>query len=657
VGRFTFIVSIDSFGRTALGERPVINRAPWLPFAILIFCGLLIYTFRLTDNPAGFFIDESSIAYNAFTISQSGRDEFGNYLPLFFRSFGDYKNPVYIYLLAAIFKITGPSILVARLLSACAGVTTATLLGILAMRIATQDSLRSRQVWMTGLIITTSAILTPWLFELSRVSLEVSIYPLTVVLFLLCAHRAATKPTWGWIDAMLLASTLALLTYSYSIGRLLAPLLAVGLTFLATRERWAGLLRTWAIYLLSLLPLFTFQRLYNGALTNRFNLISYIKPGNSLVDNAWQFIKHYLGNLDPRRFVLNGDPNYFQITHLYGKPVLLFVTFVLFILGIVIVIWRRRQNRWWCYMLYAFVVSVIPVSLTVDYFHILRLSGTLILIFVLAVPAVEWLLANESHLKRALITFALVAIVAQGVVFQWQYHASATSPWRRHLFDADYPSKIFEPAIATGATPIYLVDTAAPSYIHAYWYATLKGIPISRFAHLKLEETPPTGSLVIAAEEDCWGQGALARVEPYTLYVAAEPDSGTAPLPDTAFRAELTVPRSYLTVHIGDRIEMNVTIRNKSLVVWPRCERGPTLFQVYLGSHWLDQSGQYWVSEQGRYGLPVDLPPNGEATIKFNIPAPSKTGTYLLELDLFQADVTWFSKKGSQTTKVRVTVN
>ena len=80
----------------------------------------LLYVAGVPHNPPGFYIDESSIAYNAHTIAQSGVDEHGVAWPLYFRAFGDYKNPSYIYLLAGLFWITGPSILVARLLSAVA---------------------------------------------------------------------------------------------------------------------------------------------------------------------------------------------------------------------------------------------------------------------------------------------------------------------------------------------------------------------------------------------------------------------------------------------------------------------------------------------------------------------------------------------------------
>src|SRR2546421_5185734 len=157
--------------RSASRRDPRLRRYRFpLLFVVLLACGAALYAYRVTRNPAGFFVDESSIAYNAYTISQSGRDEFGNSWPLYFRAFGDYKNPVFIYLLAALFKLTGPSILTARLLAAIAGVVTALLLGLLAARVSSRRDV--------GLLVAASAFLTPWLFELSRVAFEVALYPL-----------------------------------------------------------------------------------------------------------------------------------------------------------------------------------------------------------------------------------------------------------------------------------------------------------------------------------------------------------------------------------------------------------------------------------------------------------------------------------------------
>src|SRR4051812_34532881 len=88
-------------------------------FLLAAACALAfaLYAWEIPGNPPGFYIDESSIAYNAHAISETGADEYSEAWPLYFRAFGDYKNPVYVYALAAVFRVTGPGILTARLFS------------------------------------------------------------------------------------------------------------------------------------------------------------------------------------------------------------------------------------------------------------------------------------------------------------------------------------------------------------------------------------------------------------------------------------------------------------------------------------------------------------------------------------------------------------
>src|ERR1044071_7637273 len=97
--------------------------------ALMLAAGFAFYVRGAATNPPGFFIDESSIAFNAHTISETGRDEHGESFPLYFRAFSDYKNPTYVYLLAAVFRVTGPSVAAARVLSAALGAAAALLLG------------------------------------------------------------------------------------------------------------------------------------------------------------------------------------------------------------------------------------------------------------------------------------------------------------------------------------------------------------------------------------------------------------------------------------------------------------------------------------------------------------------------------------------------
>ncbi|MBC7930383.1 MAG: glycosyltransferase family 39 protein [Rubrivivax sp.] len=623
-------------------------RAPLL-FTAVVALGTFLYTAGLRHNPPGFFVDESSVAYNAYTVSRTGRDEFGEEWPLFFRAFGDYKNPVYVYLLAALFKLFGPGILTARLLSAFAGALAAALMGLLAARVS-----KRREV---GLLVAASALLTPWLFEMSRVVLEVALYPLAVALFLLCVRRGASKDCWSWRDAAFLAASLALLTYTYSVGRLLAPMLALGLVIFYTRARRRGILLTWALYAPTLLPMLVFQRNHADALTGRFNLITYITPQSSYPEIAWEFVKHYAGNLDPRRLLFTGDPGMYQVAHVQGTPAVLVATLILALAGAWFVARRHRNEAWWRFVVYGLLASVVPASLTADYFHMLRLAAMPVFLLVLTVPAFAWLC--EEGVRRGARRAALLSLLAltllQGALFQWEYHASERDAWRRHMFDADYPQKIFDAALANGARPVYLADAMTTPYIQAYWYATLRGVPLSEFVRLAPDESPPAGAVVISTEESCSHKRVLAQTAPYTLYVADAP-RGRAPLPDGAFRASLSLPDPPAKIRAGEKGEFGVRVKNDGNAVWPGCERSAGRFQTHLAGRWLDDVGRAASKEEGRTPLPSDLAPGEETRLTLGINAPTRPGEYVLELDMVQEGVSWFGLKGSTTTKLRVRV-
>jgi len=436
------------------------HRRGW---AILLSCvlvlGAALYISSIRNNPTGYYIDESSISFNAHLIAQSGKDEHGESFPLFFRAFGEYKNPIYIYLLAVVYRITGPSILAARLLSAFLLYTSALLLGLVAARLSGRRDI--------GLFILTTALLTPWFFELSRVVLEVAVFPFTLLLFLLNLRRVANATVWSWLNAGTIAATLALLTYSYSIGRLFAPLLALGLVFFLPRVKWRSVGRAWILYTLLLLPLFVFHWQHPNALTGRFHIITYSNAESSYPQLAWEFIKHYAGNFNPWRMVLRGDPNNRQVAAIYGVGQILVVTLVLAVSGLV-VIWRDyRHEPWWRFIVYGLAVSAVPASLTKDYFHILRLAAMPVFVVLLCVPALGWLVEHKT--KRAwrfACAAAIVLTLLQGALFQWQYRTYGRSSYRAQLFDADYPGGILSHAIAQTSRPIYLVDAEPiPGYI------------------------------------------------------------------------------------------------------------------------------------------------------------------------------------------------
>ena len=612
---------------------------------IFAFC---IQFYALRTNPPGFFLDESSIAYNAYKIATTGTDEHGESWPLFFRAFGEYKNPVYIYLLAGVYRLSGPGVFNTRALSAFAGLATALLLGLLAFRITTNR--------YAALLFGTCALLTPWLFELSRLVLEVAIYPLVVVLFLHAVWSAARKLKWDIKEICAIAFSLTLLTYTYSIGRLLAPLLAIGLIFFASRKRLPGILLTWLLFGMTLVPLLVFHHNHPSALTVRFNAVSFFKPENSWIVTGEEFAKHLLLNVDPWKLFVTESSKVNVLVHIPGPPAMLTIVIGLIVASVVLLIRNKQVDAWWSFIFYGLVVSVVPASLTVDVFHMLRLSPLPIFLLVLSIPAIHWLTSSTKNAKLVRAGWLMFFIVVQGLTFQWQYQRSVTSPQRLHTFDADYPAVILPAALSrAGSQPIYLAyDPARPVYVHAFWYGILKGIPVEKFVDLGFEKAPPENAVVITTEERCLGCQLLAKSEPYTTYVAPAPSQTLVRLPDSEMNAEVSVmaPREHLRP--GQQIKIEVTVKNLSKTIWPVGDRSASPFRVALGNHWLDINGQTIVNDDGRAPLNGDLRPGEQSQIFLTINAPLRKGELILEIDLLQEGVSWFGLKGSRTWRGKV---
>lgn len=632
------------------GHRHWRRRDALVLAAVLVF-GVVVYAAGVPANPPGFHLDESSVAFNAHSVATTGRDEHGTAWTLFFRAFGEYKNPVYIYLLAAVFKLTGPSITAARLLSAALGVATALVLGLLARRMTGQ-----RESFPLVMLM---ALLTPWLFELSRLVFEVALFPLALALLLLWLHRAAARGRWSWTDAAGLAALLALVTYTYSIGRLLGPLLALGLVLFGKRAGLSKVLSAWALYALALAPACVFQLRHPGALTGRFRIITYLDTQPTHAAAAGAFLEHYARNLDPWRMLMLGDPDINQLTQIEGCGLVLVLTGALAALGLWRVVRARRRDPWWLYVLYGIVVSPVPASLTRDYFHTLRLSPLPVFVIVLSIAGLEWFLAaGVRHGKTRLVAVCLVLLVLpQPALFLWKFHRDAHTERRLHLLDADYERAIFWPALAATPRPVYLADAVNnPGYVQAYWYATLRGVPLTEFKRLADDELPPAGAVTITTEEECRRCRVLAASVPYILYVTEQSPRPRGPLPDGALRAELSVPQPPATLRAGERATVNVRVRNAGDEVWLGRERAGARFQVMLGNHWLGADGVTYRNDDGRAPLLSDLAPREETELPLVINAPLRPGEYMLEIDVLQEGVSWFGLKGSKTTRLRVKV-
>jgi len=328
---------VERAGSSAGRAVRLVHRYRFIPIILGFVLLYIFYIDGLSTNPPGFYVDESAIAYNAFCIAHTGANEFGTRFPLFFPVYTggwtQYANPTQIYLLAIPFALTRPGILLARIYAASWVFGACLLLGLLAKKITGKDSI--------GLLVAIIAIFTPWLFDVSRLVMETFFYPMALALFLLAVYAAQKKENWSWLNISAIAATLMLLTYSYTIGRLLGPLMAGGLLlFITSQTRLVSIARTWAAYGATLIPLLIYKSRHPEALTQRFYLISYIKPDSPWREIVPKFIRRYVEDFSLISLLFDGDGNpRHHATGTLGS--FLIGAFLLVLIGLVVVLVRH----------------------------------------------------------------------------------------------------------------------------------------------------------------------------------------------------------------------------------------------------------------------------------------------------------------------------
>lgn len=478
------------------------------------------YTWGISLNPPGFFLDESATAYNAFLVSRTGAGEFGPKFPILFQEYAvsnpTFINPLTIYLMAIVFLFLHPSVIVARTFAAFWMFAACLLMGVLAKRISGRRTI--------GMIVAGTALLTPWFFEIGRLVWDAHFSAFTIVVFLLAAYRIQSKETWNWQDLAMVVGGLAVITYGYLSGRILAPIYALGLLFFATtKHRFLGVIKIWLGYAVTWVPLILFNRSHSGVLTKRLWEVTYIRPNGPWKEIAAQFTEFarcYLQDQSLTPLLLTGDAHWHH--HVEGSGgAMFFATFILAMAGLLLVILHRYRDSWWRFMLYGLAVSIVPGAITDWPFHGLRLMGYAVFLMLLTVPALEWLLAQGAQrrfARLALLTLLLGATVSQAIDFQIAFWR--LGPNRENAFDALYKAA-YDAAVAQPQRPIYLENGRwGPAYMDAYWYATVEGRPLSEFVLVPEQAKPPPGAIVLSSNSDCADCEVIKKSGAYLLYAA-----------------------------------------------------------------------------------------------------------------------------------------
>jgi hypothetical protein len=460
--------------------------------ALAVVVAIALYVLVLGPAPPpGFIRDEASISYNAYSLSQNLHDQNGGLLPLYIKSFGDYKSPLFVYVLAGVFRVTGPGREAAIATASTVVLAAVLLLGLLAWR-------RTRSVVVAVATIVLAG-LTPWLWELGRVAYETAIEPLAIVAVLLALDWAYRSPRGWLVRAIPVGLALGVLSYSYAAGRLLGPLWAVALLVFAGRGRWRWLLAAWGVYALTLVPLVVYAFVHTGALSARYESTTFIHSGMPAGAIVSGFVSHYVNDANLFHWVTSGDPK--PYIHVHGSAQLYVATLVLAAIGVVAIARSRRDDRFWRFVLAALVLSPVPAALTEDRYYSLRLLPLPVLLAVLAILGLElcWRAARRDWPVRFAVAGLALLVAAQ--FWQWLDNYRINNGGRAVAFEAHVPpllQRAFD-----GNRTVYVDHDDVYAQTHALWYAVTHGQGKSRVSILPDGGMPPVGSIVFGRLQTC----------------------------------------------------------------------------------------------------------------------------------------------------------
>ncbi len=196
---------------------------PWLVIVFIIFCGIFLRLWQLGAVPDGLTWDEAAIGYNGWSVWTTRRDEWLQRLPASFKSFGDFKAPLAIYLNGPFTLVFGMHPWSIRLPFALAGSTLLFVWYFFLRRLHSLDLIRHEWAIVFGVA---ALSFSPWHLMFSRIGFESGLSLLLLVsgVFALLWY-VLVKQTW-WLS-LGSASLFVLSMYAYHSAKIVVPLLLI----------------------------------------------------------------------------------------------------------------------------------------------------------------------------------------------------------------------------------------------------------------------------------------------------------------------------------------------------------------------------------------------------------------------------------------------
>ncbi len=367
---------------------------------LIFFLALLLRTYKLGQFPVGFLWDEASLGYNAYSILKTGQDEYGRFLPLIFKSFGDYKPGLYVYLTIPSVLIFGLNEFAVRLPSAVLG----SLSVLLVYFLVKQNQENERLALLSSLFLAIS----PWSLIFSRGAweLNVMLFEFLTGFYLLSKFLSTKKKKFLYSSAVFFLLTLI----TYQAAKFLLPVLLTGFFIFSRKKIISTNRRNISFFASILFVVFAIFNLWTvlvgkGGRVKAMSIFSYPRSdqetqmflgqdgGSLLVYNFFHgrpvfIVRSVLGryfNHCSGKFLFFGGDWSNQRNGIIYQGVMYYLDIIFLLLGF-FCLFAKKRSFWDNFMLFWMVIAPLPAALTRDSISSVR-SFTMVipLIYITAV--------------------------------------------------------------------------------------------------------------------------------------------------------------------------------------------------------------------------------------------------------------------------------
>lgn len=405
----------------------------WGLIGILVLAAVL-RLWKLGSVPPSLTPDEASLGYSAYSILKTGKDEYGKFLPIVFKSFGDYKPGFYVYLDVPFVATLGLNEVSTRLPSALAGIVIVYLIYLIVKRLFTvHTSLPTMAAFV--------AAINPWLIYFSRGAWEANVSLCLTLAGIYFFLKSFLDSRFLLLSSALFATTLI----AYQGAKLSTLIILVILSLVYFKECKKLLVDKKKIVISTILGLVIVSPILISILIgqtgrlNVFSIFSYPRPAKQLQTFLYQggervgSVSYYLFHSESVNFaraIMGRWFNHFSGRFLFfegdwqnprhsapNSGMMLLVNLITLVYGFVVIL-KNKFEKGHIFILLWLILASLPAALSRDQVHAVRALNMSVPLVIISAFGLSYLVTWISRKKtKFLLYVVLCALYAGSVIY------------------------------------------------------------------------------------------------------------------------------------------------------------------------------------------------------------------------------------------------